>query len=120
MRKIIHSIFSEVKGKPQTDSMNEETKQNLSQSGFEENDLFTHLTYLSQLSNDVQKHQQVDQEGPGEYKIKLIDSSAASPASKTSLRNQSATPKQRGMTTPDYNTPTPPVKQQSSESKDVG
>ena len=52
-----YTSFSEVKGKPQTDSMNEETKQNLSQSGFEENDLFTHLTYLSQLSNDVQKHQ---------------------------------------------------------------
>ena len=39
--------YTEVKGKPITDSMNEESKQNLNASGFEENDMFTHLTYLS-------------------------------------------------------------------------
>ena len=42
-----YTSYTEVKGKPITDSMNEESKQNLNASGFEENDLFTHLTYLS-------------------------------------------------------------------------
>ena len=44
-------------------------------------ELFKHLSYLSQLNQDVSKHQQVDVPGPGEYKIKLFDSSSASPAS---------------------------------------
>ena len=42
-----YTSYTEVKGKPITDSINEESKQNLNASGFEENDMFTHLTYLS-------------------------------------------------------------------------
>ena len=70
----------------------------------EDNDLFTHLTYLSQLSNDVSKHQQIEQESPGDYKIKLLDSSSASPSSSNNLRNQSATP-QRGRRVSEFSTP---------------
>ncbi len=52
-----------------------------SQAESEHNELFKHLSYLSQLSSDVSKHQHVEQPGPGEYKIKLFDATAASPAS---------------------------------------
>lgn len=43
----------------------EENKQSQAESNNEE--LFKHLSYLSQLNNDVKGHQQVEQPGPGEY-----------------------------------------------------
>ena len=61
-----------------TNEIEEETKE---ESAGNNDELFKHLSYLSQLSNDVSKHQQVEQAGPGEYKIKLFDASSASPAS---------------------------------------
>jgi len=71
-------------GAPNINSEIEETKHNRlisTELGGNNEELFKHLSYLSQLSQDVSKHQHVDQPGPGEYKIKLFDSSSASPAS---------------------------------------
>ena len=40
------------------------------------------MSYLSQIRNDADKDSTLQQEaGPGEYKIKLFDSSSASPSS---------------------------------------
>lgn len=77
----------------------EETKHNRllnTELGGNNEELFKHLSYLSQLSQDVSKHQHVDQPGPGEYKIKLFDSSSASPASAFLQEHRFNTPSKQG------------------------
>lgn len=50
-------------------------------------ELFKHLSYLSQLNNEVKEMQHVDVGGPGEYSINVFDAdqSSASPSSASTL-----------------------------------
>ena len=61
-------------------------------------ELFKHLSYLSQIRNDADKDSTLQQEaGPGEYKIKLFDSSSASPSSAATKTPKRATSNVRPM-----------------------